>query len=175
MQPVENQDANQSQSLETTPSEDSPERDITQRESTLVDYEEVEEIFVGPFPHPEILALYEDVLEGSAERIMSLTERQFALRQSREVAADATVQKVVEGDSKRESLGMWLGALVAVFLIGCGTFLVYNGHDWAGTTMIVLTIVGIVGAFVSGTRKARNERLEDAQSSESLPTHRQED
>ena len=103
---------------------------------------------------------------------MSLTERQFAHRQSREIATDTTVRKVVDGDSKREMVGLCLGALVAVFLIACGTFLVYNGHDWAGATMIVSTIVGIVGVFVYGTQKVR---MENVQSSESLPSRRQED
>ncbi len=175
MQPEKDEDANHGQTLEMSPPEGSPEIDAIQRESSLVDYEEVEEIFVGPFPHPEILAQYEDVLEGSAERIMSLTERQFAHRQSRELAADATVQKVIEGDSTRESLGIWLGAFVAVFLIGCGTFLVYNGHDWAGVTMIVSTIVGIVGVFIYGTQRGRDEGLEDTHPSEFLSRRREED
>ena len=164
MQHEEDRDDSQSQSFETNLAEGSSERDVTRRESALVDYEEIEEVFVGPFPHPEILAQYEDVMEGSAERIMSLTERQFAHRQSRELSADATIRKVVESESLKGYLGLAIGAVVAIFLIACGTFLVFNGHDWAGTTMVVSTIASIVGVFVYGTRTRRSERRESMRS-----------
>ena len=88
---------------------------------------------------------------------------------------EETVKTVIEGDSKRELMGVWFGGLVSIFMIACGTFLIYNGHDWAGTTMIVSTIATVVGVFVYGTQNRRSERLENMQSSESLPTHRRED
>ena len=128
--------------------------------------------FRGPIPPPEILARYESVLPGTAERIISMAERQATHRQSLETTAEETVKAVIEGDSRKETLGMWLGAIVAVFLIACGTFAVYNGYDWAGTTMIVSTILGIVGAFVSETRKGRLERM---RSLETIPRRREED
>lgn len=57
-----------------------------------------EETFLGPLPPPETLAQYEQVLPGSAERIMVMAENQAEHRQSLE----ETVKTVIEGDSKRE-------------------------------------------------------------------------
>ncbi len=70
---------------------------------------------------------------------------------------------------------MTCAALIAIVLILCGTILVYNGHDWAGTTMIVSTIASVVGVFVYGTQTRRSERLESMRSSELVPEHTEED
>ena len=50
--------------------------------------------FTGPLPHPQILAMYEEVLSGSAERILTMAEAQQAHRikweaQNTEVARSA--------------------------------------------------------------------------------------
>ena len=59
------------------------------------------ETFLGPLPPPEILAQYEQILPGSAERIMVMAENQAEHRQSLE----ETVKTVIEGDSKRRTYG----------------------------------------------------------------------
>ena len=71
-----------------------------------------------------------------------------------------TVKSSVDHESKRAYLGLASGTIVAIILILCGTFLVYNGHDWAGTTLVVATIVGLVGIFVYNTQTRRGERSE---------------
>ena len=116
--------------------------------------------FSGPLPRPEILAQYDKVLPGLAERIVSMAERREEHQQSIE-------KTVVEGGSKRADRGLIIGAIVAIILILCGTFLVYNGHDWAGTTLVVATIVGLVGVFVYNTQKRKSERIEALREAES--------
>ena len=70
---------------------------------------------------------------------------------------------------------MICAALIAIVLILCGTFLVYNGHDWAGATTIVSKIVGIVGVFVYGTQSRKSEKLESMRASDFVPENTEED
>ncbi len=100
-----------------------------------------------------------------------MAENQAEHRQSLE----ETAKTVIVGDAKRETSGLWIGAFVAIFMIASGTFLVYNGHDWAGATMVVSTIAGVVGVFVYGTQSRRAERQESRQSTETTPEHREAD
>ena len=69
---------------------------------------------------------------------------------------------------------MTCAALIAIVLRLYGAFLVYNGHDWAGTT-IASTIVGIVGMFVYGTQSRKSEKLESMRASDFVPENTEED
>ena len=72
-----------------------------------------------------------------------------------------TATSSVKHESNRAYLGLASGTFVAIILILCGAFLVYNGHDWAGTTLVVATIVGVVGIFVYSTQ-TRNVAIREA-------------
>ena len=157
MQRDQDKDANQSQSSEIRQADDSLEGHVTHQESALVDFEEV---FVGPLPHPEILARYEEVLPGAAERIFTNAENQSAHRRKVEMTLVTTATSSVKHESNRAYLGLASGTIVAIILILCGTLLVYNGHDWGGTTLVVATIVGLVGIFVYSTQRRSVERRE---------------
>lgn len=89
------------------------------------------------------------------------------MAERREEHQQSIEKTVVEGGSKRADRGLIIGAIVAIILILCGTFLVYNGHDWAGTTLVVATIVGLVGVFVYNTQKRKSERIEALREAES--------
>ena len=109
--------------------------------------------FKGPIPPPIILAQYEEVVPGSAERLLAMVESQSAHRQALE-------KTVVNGDSKRAYLGLAAGFIVALAVVSGGGFLVYNGHDWAGASIITTVVVGLVGVFVYGTQTRKAERQE---------------
>ena len=158
MQNDQDKDANHSQSSEMRPADDSLEGHVIHQESALVDFEEV---FVGPLPHPEILAQYEEVLPGAAERIFTNAESQSAHRRKVEMTLVTTATSSVKHESNRAYLGLASGTIVAIILILCGAFLVYNGHDWGGTTLVVATIVGLVGIFVYSTQ-TRNVAMRKA-------------
>ena len=158
---IQGDELEQGRSPELSSGDDSSESEVVYQRA-IVAYGET---FIGPLPPPETLAQYEEILPGSAERIMVLAESQAEHRQSLE----ETVKTTIEDDSRRETLGVWFGAIVSIFLIACGTFLVYYGHDWAGTTMIVSTIASVVGVFVYGTQTRRSERLESLRASELEP------
>jgi len=102
-------------------------------------------------PPPAVLAGYDDVLPGAADRIISMAEKQMAHRQSLE-------SLVVGSDVKRSWAGLIVGGVLALGLIVSGTFLIYHDHDTAGTTMVGTTLTAILGAFVYGTRARKEER-----------------
>lgn len=145
---------------------------LVHQESELVTYEES---FRGPLPPPETLAQYEAILPGSAERLMAMAESQSEHRQKVEITVVTTAKSSIGQESIRAYLGLTCAALIAIVLILCGTFLVYNGHDWAGTTMIVSAIASVVGIFVYGTQNRRLERLESLRASELEPEFSEKD
>lgn len=97
--------------------------------------------WMGPLPPPSAMRAYEEVLPGACERMLALTERQAAHRQSieREEARSAVVV---------EQRGQAIAALIGVLAIVCGTYLMATDHDGWGFATIVTAIAGLVGATV---------------------------
>lgn len=109
------------------------------------------EHFQGPVPHPSILEGYENLVPGSADRIISQAERQTDHRIHLE-------QTVINADVSRSKLGIWLGFILSSLAILGGTVLVALGHDWAGTTIATAAVASLAGVFVYGTRARSKER-----------------
>ncbi len=114
------------------------------------------EAYYGLLPRPSDLREYNEIVPGAAERILSMAERQAAHRQNLE-------RVVVFGDSRRSFYGLWAGFIVALCFLGGAVFLVFNGHEWAGTIVGGLDIVGLVSVFVIGSRSRKQERIEKAE------------
>ena len=82
-------------------------------------------------PHPETLRQYEDILPGSAERIMSLTETNSARHH------------------EQLKIGQYIGAAVALFSLPIGGAVVAFSNNWLATVfgaLIVAIGVGIPAA-----------------------------
>ena len=72
------------------------------------------EIHNGPLPHPDILAGYEEVLQGSAERILQMAEAEQKTRLE-------VTSKMQQTDSRDSLLGI-IGAMIislALLLEAC--------------------------------------------------------
>ena len=109
--------------------------------------------WAGPYPPPDILRGYEDVLPGSANRIISMAERQQAHRHDLEKAA-------VDGGSKRAWWGLWLGFAISVVVMTLGTITILLGQPAAGGTVMGVDVVALAGVFVYGQRQQIKERIE---------------
>ena len=114
-----------------------------------------EQYYSGPLPRPSDLQEYDKVVPGSAERILKMAEQQASHRQQLE-------KTVVLGDSRRAFCGLWVGAGVALCVLGGAIFLIYSGHDWAGSVIAGLDIAGLASVFVYGSVSRRRERTEKA-------------
>lgn len=111
--------------------------------------------FSSPFLPPEILASYEQVVPGSAERFISLVERQTDHRIAVEKA-------VTDADNKRANNGVVAAFTIVMTAIVAGTVAACFGQPWAGGVIATTGIATIAGAFIYGTRTRASERKEKA-------------
>ena len=109
--------------------------------------------FEGPLPPPSILAQYDQVAPGAAERILGMAERQSSHR----IALEA---RVVSSDVVRSYLGLLLGFVVVIVFGVIAWDLIKDDHTIPGTFLGTVDIGSLGGLFVYGSR-ARQRELRD--------------
>jgi len=118
------------------------------------------EVFVGPLPPPHLLARYNDVIPGGAERMLAMAERQSAHRESMEAL-------VVKGNLARQREGAYFAFILAFLTICGGIFLLYSGRSIAGLVAILTPLATLAGVFVYTKHEQRKERVEKAKALDS--------
>ena len=111
--------------------------------------------FSGPLPHPDMLKQYEAVLEGAANRIILMAEKQSAHRQDLE-------RRVVVSDIHKSYWGLVAAFVLALASTVCGSLVADHGQPWAGGAIATATVVALVTVFLKETRARREERVEKA-------------
>ena len=109
--------------------------------------------YSGPIPPPALLREYDEIVPGSASRILDAWEKQSDHRMWLE-------KKVLRSDIWRSWIGLGAGFVAQIFTVSVGGYLVLDGHDGAGATIATVGLASIVGTFVYGTRSQRQERVE---------------
>lgn len=110
----------------------------------------------GPIPLPSMLAEYEAILPGSADRILTMAENQSAHR--------IEIEKIAIKARARDSLlGIVAGFLIGVSALGASAFVIVNGHTFAGGLIGTTGLAGLVGVFIYGTRENKAERERKSQ------------
>lgn len=109
--------------------------------------------FSGPLPHPEILAKYDEIVPGAANRIIKMAEEQSAHRKDLE-------RKVIQSDITNSKIGLIFG-----FLIGLAAFyLSYEmaklSQPWLAGVLGLGYVVSLVGTFIYGSQNRRRELKE---------------
>ncbi|MCY4246499.1 MAG: DUF2335 domain-containing protein [Chloroflexi bacterium] len=107
--------------------QESQEREFVQIEQQVAYYS-------GPLPPPSMMREYEEVLPGSADRILSLAEQQ---------------QKQY---ATYENRGLLFGFLAVLVLMGLSAFLASLGLASASVAVIIGGIISGAGAFIHGNR-----------------------
>ncbi|MEW6578361.1 MAG: DUF2335 domain-containing protein [Chloroflexota bacterium] len=113
----------------------------------------IEEHFQGPLPHPAILKGYEDILPGSANRIITMTEKQQQHRMELEHA-------VIHSDILMERLGLAVYFVLAMILVVGGIWLASEGKQLTGLAVVGASITTLAGALVYAQRQRRQELQE---------------
>ncbi len=111
--------------------------------------------FSGPLPHPEDLAKYEQVLPGSADRIISMAERQADHRRNLE-------RTVILSNVTLQQWGLACAFVLAMTAISGGIWLSLKGMSGAGLTAIISALAALVGVFVYGKSEQKKELREKA-------------
>ena len=130
---------------------------------------QIEASWSGPLPPPSALQSYEDVLSGSADRILTMAEKQTDHR----IYMESTALK---GTFQRSYWGLAAGFVISAIVIGGGIYVISLGHDWAGVSVIGLNLVGLASVFVLGStsrRAQRHERLENMAGQADMETESQ--
>jgi len=109
--------------------------------------------FTGPIPPPQVLAGYEAVLPGLANRIVAMAEQQSFHRQDLE-------RRVVSANIRHAEIGLWLGATVAVLLAAAAVIVTLAGYPQTGAVIGAVDIVGVVTVFVLRQR-GQDRELQD--------------
>ena len=109
--------------------------------------------FSGPIPPPALFGAYEQVLPGSADRILSLAEREQRQRHH--------VQKeVVMANVKAERQGMLYGFIFQLFVIGglyiIAAILLIKGKDLSGLIALFTALAGSGGVFIYQNRSHKD-------------------
>jgi uncharacterized membrane protein len=106
----------------------------------------------GPLPPAEQIRAYEEVLPGSANRILSMAEGQQAHRHELE-------KLTIKEATNRSWWGLRLGFVLAVMIIAVGAAAIFTGHTPEGLTAILTPTAILAGVFVYGRREQAKERI----------------
>lgn len=97
--------------------------------------------FSGPMPHPDLYEKYEEVLPGSADRLLTLTEKQAEHRTNWEI-------KALDASIKHADRGQFFGLIVALAAIGGAIYLGSQGQNIVGGFLVLASVIGILERIV---------------------------
>ncbi len=107
-------------------------------------------LFQGPLPPPEILAGYDDVTPGAADRIITMAEKNQAHRHALEA-------KVIPAGIMSERIGQILAFVLYVATLASGTYLVSVGKETIGITEMLGTTAAFGALYFHGQREKKRE------------------
>lgn len=111
--------------------------------------------FSGPLPSPEDFNGYEQVLPGSAQRILKLLEAQTAHRMDLEA-------RVIENNIRLSGRGQIFAFVLALVTIAGGIACILLGRSAEGLASVITSLVALLLVFFAGRRKEDKERREKA-------------
>ena len=101
--------------------------------------------FIGPLPPPRDLRDYEQVVEGAAERILQMAEREQQVGHELGIAAATTRAFAVRR-------GQIVGLVSVMSALTAAVWLGHQGHGIAAGAVGTTTVVGLATAFVATRR-----------------------
>jgi len=127
--------------------------EVTERSRQLL--LQAESYFSGPLPPPSLLALYEDVAPGSADRIIRMAEEQGTHRRHLE-------KTEFESGVAAQTRGQYLAFIVAMVVSVGGIYLLATDHSVGGLVALLTPLAGLTGLFLvnRSRKKERRDRFE---------------
>lgn len=89
---------------------------------------------------------YNEVLPGSAKRILAMAEKE----QNHRIGWENDALKASVHDTSR---GQWFGLLIAMVCIDASTFLAMNGHHVVAGILGGVSTITLVGHFIQKKKK----------------------
>ncbi len=106
----------------------------------------------GPLPPPASLREFDEIIEGGAERILQMAEKEQAHRIHAE-------QQIVTGEIRANRRGQILGAAIAGLAVVGAIATAWMGAPWpVSVALVSVPVLGIVHTIVNGRRNDRRDR-----------------
>jgi uncharacterized membrane protein len=115
--------------------------------------------YSGPLPPPNMLAQYEKILPGMAERMMQQFEGQTAHRHGIE-------NKLLDKDYGLKTRGQFLGIFALFMLLVIIGMMVWFEHPTQAAWLGAATLVGVVSVFVIGKKSEFSSTVDEKQMKE---------
>jgi uncharacterized membrane protein len=127
-------------------------RDTTQRANSqlIVELQQIRSEFSGPIPPPVLLAGYDKVLPGLADRIVKMAEYQqqsHLSMQAKNLESDISDRKAARSEAR---LGQIFGLLIGIVALGTAAYMATHGAQIPGGVIGSTGIGGLVYAFIKG-------------------------
>jgi uncharacterized membrane protein len=113
------------------------------------------ELFVGPLPHPRILAQYKEIDPTIPDRVITMAEKQIDHRINLESA-------VVSGDVKRSDRGLVFAFILSGIVVLGSILLIYMDKPIEAFALVVLNLATLAGVFIYNSRRRERERIRKA-------------
>ncbi len=146
---------------EKSPLPTNPEQPVKQDIEPSAQSEEIfsltaHEHFVGPLPPPEVLAEYERVVPGLAERIVALAEKEqherFALAKER-VSLEREDIAVAKEQISLLKRAQWFGFSFGTATLASSLYLITHGEPAGSVATLITGIATLLGTFFYGNKR----------------------
>ena len=107
----------------------------------------------GPLPHPSILAQYEEIMPGLAERIVRMAEGQFEHRLSQEKSAQNAEISIANKTSLYVITGQVFSLVISLVAICAGAYVAVHGQPWVATAFGTGGFAGLVNGILQSRKK----------------------
>lgn len=106
--------------------------------------------YSGILPHPILLKQFDDVLPGTAERIIAMTEKEGEHRRNLE-------KEIVNSEFKTQKMGIIFGFMIALIGIVGSVVLAFYDKIIASTVLGGSTLVSLVSVFIKGINQKNKD------------------
>jgi uncharacterized membrane protein len=111
------------------------------------------ESYEGDLPHPRHVAQFEQTLQGAAERIFAMTEKQLDHR-------IASEREIISATTRYGTRGQYIGATLIILPLLAAFYCAVTGHSWEITGLFLAPPV-ITGAVAFVNHQVRLYREND--------------
>ena len=102
---------------------------------------EKHQFYSGPIPHPELFSQYEEIVPGSANRILLMAENEAKNRQENETLITKNIVKTT-------NKGILFAFLSVIIMSSLVAYALYLGKETAASTIAVGSIAAVAGVFM---------------------------
>ncbi|WP_083918270.1 DUF2335 domain-containing protein [Methylosarcina fibrata] len=115
--------------------------------------------YQGPIPHPDILRGFDQLVPGTAQRLIKLAEDESLHRRRLEALAlnsnIETQQKQIALDerqirsvSRSDAIGQIFGFIICLICIASATYLGLKDHEWLAGAIAAIPTGALIKAFI---------------------------